>query len=117
MWRGQTSRQEYQNPDAPRRRERHNGRLRRPSSAAQNGQESFVREEGAKGSGLPETRSYVSCFDDLYQGSRTHLSLEKDAPETRPVQAPELGSVIELLRSAGSITTTNGGRLEGSFSG
>ena len=28
--------------------------------------------------------------------ARTHLSLEKDAAESRPVQPPELGSVVEL---------------------
>ena len=33
-----------------------------------------------------------------YEHSRTHLSLEKDAPVCRAVQLPELGRVIELLR-------------------
>jgi len=33
-----------------------------------------------------------------YEHSRTHLSLEKDAPVSRAVQLPELGRVIELLR-------------------
>jgi hypothetical protein len=31
-----------------------------------------------------------------YHGSRTHLSLAKDAPEPRPVEAPELGNVVAL---------------------
>ena len=36
-----------------------------------------------------------------YQGSRTHLSLAKDAPEKRAVQPPELGPVIELAQVGG----------------
>jgi putative transposase len=36
-----------------------------------------------------------------YHGARTHLSLEKDAPETRPVQPPTLGSVVELAEVGG----------------
>jgi len=38
---------------------------------------------------------------NYYHGTRTHLSLEKDAPETRPVQPPDLGSVIELPEVGG----------------
>jgi len=41
--------------------------------------------------------SYV----DYYQSSRTHLSLEKDAPEPRLVQAVEKGRVVELKRVGG----------------
>ena len=37
-------------------------------------------------------RSYV----DYYHNSRTHLSLDKDAPATRQAQPPELGRVIEI---------------------
>jgi hypothetical protein len=38
-------------------------------------------------------RRTLKLYFDYYHGLRTHLSLEKDAPETRPVQAPELGLV------------------------
>jgi hypothetical protein len=31
-----------------------------------------------------------------YHGCRTHLSLEKDAPESRPVEHPEQGSIVEI---------------------
>ena len=96
MWRGQTSTQEYRNPDAPRYRERYNGMRYRSSSAVQNGQESFGREEGAKGSGLSEPRSYVCCVADLYEQSRTHLSLGKDAPISRPIQPPAMGRGVEI---------------------
>ena len=60
-------------------------------------------------------RTLKSSFD-YYHGARTHLSLEKDAPETRPVQPPELGSVIELPEVGGLHQCTNGGRLEELFS-
>ncbi len=46
-------------------------------------------------------RRTITLYFNYYHGARTHLSLEKDAPETRPVQAPELGSVIELPEVGG----------------
>jgi transposase InsO family protein len=49
-------------------------------------------------SGLRRT---LKSYFDYYHGLRTHLSLEKDAPETRPVQPPELGSVVELPEVGG----------------
>jgi transposase InsO family protein len=49
-------------------------------------------------SGLRRT---LKSYFDYYHGVRTHLSLEKDAPETRPVQPPELGSVVELPEVGG----------------
>jgi len=42
-------------------------------------------------------RRYVS----YYQGARTHLALEKDAPEPRSVQPPEEGRVIEISEVGG----------------
>ena len=69
---------------------------RRASRAVQSGQGWFACEEGAKGIGLPKTRSYVCCVADLYERTRTHLSLDKDAPIPRRVQPPELGKVVEL---------------------
>jgi hypothetical protein len=47
-----------------------------------------------------------------YHGARTHLALQKDAPEHRSVQPPERGKVIEIpevgglhhpVREAGSV--------------
>ena len=46
-------------------------------------------------------RHTLKSYFDYYHGARTHLSLEKDAPETRPVQPPELGSVVELPEVGG----------------
>jgi transposase InsO family protein len=42
-------------------------------------------------------RRTLKLYFNYYHGARTHLSLEKDTPETRPVQRPDLGSVTELL--------------------
>ena len=42
-------------------------------------------------------RSYV----DYYNETRTHLSLNKDAPDERRIQRPEQGKVIELQRVGG----------------
>jgi hypothetical protein len=42
--------------------------------------------------------------------SRTHLSLDKDAPIPRRVQPPELGKVVELPEVGDSITDMNAGQ-------
>ncbi len=42
-------------------------------------------------------RSYLR----YYHASRTHLSLGKDAPDTRQVQPPELGRIVELPEVGG----------------
>ncbi len=49
----------------------------------------------------PSLRRILSSYFDYYQRSRTHLSLAKDAPESRSVQPPELGEVIEPPRVGG----------------
>jgi hypothetical protein len=36
-----------------------------------------------------------------YHGSRTHLSLDKDAPEPRTVELPEHGSIVALPQVGG----------------
>ena len=35
-------------------------------------------------------------FADYYHRSRTHLGLEKDTPESRPVQGPEAGRIVAI---------------------
>ena len=42
-------------------------------------------------------RSYLR----YYHGSRTHLGLEKDAPQPRAVEPPELGRVVALPHVGG----------------
>jgi hypothetical protein len=46
-------------------------------------------------------RRTLKSYFHYYHGARTHLSLRKDAPETRPVQPPGLGSVMELPEVGG----------------
>ena len=43
----------------------------------------------------------LKTYFEYYEDSRTHLSLEKDAPASRTVQHPELGSVIALPQVGG----------------
>jgi hypothetical protein len=40
-----------------------------------------------------QLRTYVA---DYYHSSRTHLSLDNDSPDPRPVEPPEMGKVVEL---------------------
>ena len=44
---------------------------------------------------------HLKLFLEYYHGTRTHLSLEKDTPESRPVQPPEGGSVIAVPKVGG----------------
>ena len=43
----------------------------------------------------------LSKYVDYYNGTRTHLSLAKDAPESRSVQPPSQGRVVEVPRVGG----------------
>jgi hypothetical protein len=38
----------------------------------------------------------VRRYINYYHGARTHLALDKDAPLSRSVQAPAMGTVIEI---------------------
>ena len=38
----------------------------------------------------------LAAYAGYYHGSRTHLSLDKDAPDRRDVQPPTMGEVVEL---------------------
>ena len=44
---------------------------------------------------------HLQSFIGYYQGSRTHLSLDKDAPEPRPVQSAELGRIVAIPQVGG----------------
>jgi putative transposase len=46
-------------------------------------------------------RRQLKFFLDYYHVSRTHLSLEKDTPESRSVQRPELGRVVAVPQVGG----------------
>jgi len=51
--------------------------------------------------GEKHLRRILKCYFDYYLGSRTHLSLAKDAPTTRVVQGPEAGEVVEIPEVGG----------------
>jgi putative transposase len=51
--------------------------------------------------GEQHLRRLLKSYFQYYQGSRTHLSLEKDSPEPRSVQSPEGGEVIALPQVGG----------------
>jgi putative transposase len=46
-------------------------------------------------------RFHMQNFCDYYHRSRTHLGLQKDTPETRPVQPPEAGRIISIPEVGG----------------
>jgi putative transposase len=46
-------------------------------------------------------RRILSSYFNYYHRSRTHLSLEKDSPEPRPIQPPEIGPVVALPQVGG----------------
>lgn len=45
-------------------------------------------------------RRVLQSYFDYYHGTRTHLSIGKDAPEAREIQ-PEQGKVIEIAEVGG----------------
>jgi hypothetical protein len=50
------------------------------------------------GTGL---RRMISVYFSYYHETRPHLSLEKDSPEPRTVQPPELGQVVAVPQVGG----------------
>ena len=46
-------------------------------------------------------RRTLSSYFSYYHRSRTHLSLDKDAPESRPVQTPEFGNIVAIREVGG----------------
>jgi putative transposase len=46
-------------------------------------------------------RRILKSYFEYYEHSRTHLSLDKDAPEPRTIQPPELGAVVEIPQVGG----------------
>jgi transposase InsO family protein len=46
-------------------------------------------------------RRILASYFDYYHRSRTHLSLGKDSPETRPVQPPAIGPVVAVRQVGG----------------
>ena len=46
-------------------------------------------------------RRILRSYFRYYHRARTHLSMEKDAPDTRPVQLSAMGTVIEIAEVGG----------------
>jgi putative transposase len=46
-------------------------------------------------------RRILGSYFDYYHRSRTHLSLKKDSPEPRPIQSPDMGSVMAVSQVGG----------------
>ena len=46
-------------------------------------------------------RRVLKEYFEYHESGRTHLSLDKDAPISRPVQPPSLGEVIEIPQVGG----------------
>jgi len=46
-------------------------------------------------------RRALKSYFEYYHRSRTHLSLEKDAPEPRAIQPSEMGSVVAVPQVGG----------------
>ena len=51
--------------------------------------------------GERDLRRWLRMFIEHYHLTRTHLSLDKDAPEPRPVQRREKGHVVSLPEVGG----------------
>lgn len=51
--------------------------------------------------GEPHLRRILTRYFAYYHQARTHLSLDKDAPDRRPIERPELGSVIPIPEVGG----------------
>ena len=39
---------------------------------------------------------HLRTFVEYYHRNRVHLALEKDTPESRPIQPPELGRIVSI---------------------
>ena len=48
-----------------------------------------------------QLRRVVEAYLDYYHEDRTHLGLEKDTPQERSVEPPEMGEVAAIPRAGG----------------
>jgi transposase InsO family protein len=48
-----------------------------------------------------QLRRVIRSYVDYYHADRTHLGLEKDAPEERPIEPREMGKVVAIPRVGG----------------
>jgi len=43
----------------------------------------------------------IQSYVDYYHANQTHLGLEKDAPEQRPIESRKMGEVVTIPRVGG----------------
>jgi predicted YcjX-like family ATPase len=48
-----------------------------------------------------QLRRVIRSYVDYYHAGRTHLGLEKDAPEQRPIEPRKMGEVVTISRVGG----------------
>ncbi len=48
-----------------------------------------------------QLRRVIRSYVYYYHADRTHLGLEKDAPEERPIEPREMGKVVAIPRVGG----------------
>ncbi len=48
-----------------------------------------------------QLRRVIRSYVDYYHADRTHLGLEKDSPEERPIEPRALGAVVAIPRVGG----------------
>ena len=48
-----------------------------------------------------QLRRVIGAYVDYYHTDRTHLGLEKDSPEERPIEPQEMGDVVAIARVGG----------------
>ena len=58
-------------------------------------------------------RCILKTYFGYYHRTRTHLSLDKDAPEPRAIQPAQMGKVFEWLKLVGCTTGMSAERLDG----
>jgi putative transposase len=46
-------------------------------------------------------RRILKSYFEYYERMRTHLSLNKDAPVTRPIQTVEMGQIVQIPQVGG----------------
>jgi putative transposase len=46
-------------------------------------------------------RRILTRYFSYYQQARTHLALDKDAPDLRPIELPALGQIVQLPEVGG----------------
>jgi transposase InsO family protein len=51
--------------------------------------------------GESHLRRILARYFSHYHRARTHLALDKDAPDVRPVEFPEAGRIVEILEVGG----------------